>query len=87
MLAAVTSQQEKSDSTFLRTSLLSGLSERSRKTSTVISRGSGPMNSGTAPSRTAAVGVVFHWALRLSASWDGLKSNWKVLISAPGLVL
>ena len=45
-----------------------GSSEVSRKISTVISRGSGPMNSGTEPSRTAAVGAAFHWARR--PSWQ-----------------
>lgn len=87
MLFAVTSQHENSASTFFSTVLPPGSAEESRKISTVICRGSGPMNSGTEPSRTAAVGVLFHCACRLSASWDGLNPKVKFLISAPGVVL
>ncbi len=87
MLFSVTSQQEKSSSTFFSRSVPPGSCELSRKTSTSISRGSGPMNSGSAPSRTAAVGVVFHSARRLSTSWVGLKSNSNSSVIAPGVVL
>lgn len=87
MLFVVTSQHENSASTFFSTELLVGSSDESRKISTVISRGSGPMNSGREPSRTAAVGVVFHRARRLSESVEGLKSKLNVLINPPGVVL
>lgn len=83
----VTSQHDSSDSTFFSTVVPLGLSEESRKISTFISRASGPMNSGRAPSRTAALIVVFHWAPRRSVSSAGLNSKLNVFISPPGVVL
>ena len=53
-LLDVTSQHDSSDSTFFSTVVPLGLAEESRKISTFICRASGPMNSGRAPSRTAA---------------------------------
>lgn len=75
MLRAVVSQQPSSASTFFRTVLPVGSPEESRKTSTVISRGSGPRNSGLLPLRTAGLGVNFQLAPRLMVSCAGLKSK------------
>lgn len=87
MLRAVVSQQPSSASTFFRTVLPVGSPEESRNTSTVISRGSGPRNSGLLPLRTAGLGVNFQLAPRLMVSCAGLKSKWNVRMSPPGVVL
>src|SRR4051812_24264177 len=87
MLLAVTSQHSSSDSTFFITVLPVGFIEESRKISRVISRGSAPMNSGFEPSRTAIVGVAFHWARWVRDSCAGLNSKLNLRISAPGLVV
>jgi hypothetical protein len=87
MLRSVTWQHFSSDSTFFSTVLLVGSPEESRKISRLISRGSEPMNSGSAPSRSICAAVDFHSARRDSDSCAGLKSKSNVLISPPGAVL